>query len=393
MISLQLFLNILDVFNLKLHGQVNIFRSKSLVMKRLAIACLMLLFGMTTYVNAQTDDLEVVTIEAEETKKKKSKKKQLELTEEHRTRLAFEGIRSGDIDMAKKYIFPQLYFKFDQAGETPLTLAIQTGNVAMVELIEQHAIINRKNKAGETPLTLAIKSQNTAIIDIVTTRAKASLKNKAGEVPIVLAMQHYNQLSYLKQLIEKGADLNAHHQGLTPLSVATAEENLPIVALLLKNGADPSIPNQDGTIPLALAVQQDQEAIAGMLIYQSKDEESDVNWKTDLGEPLIVLAAAKGQPNTVRNLLNAGAASNATDYLNNTALIMAASTGNEVIIKTLVEHGADLNHQNMLGITPITAAAEAGHLKSATYLADNGADAALRSFSGLAASDFYSFVK
>ncbi|NJK84336.1 MAG: ankyrin repeat domain-containing protein, partial [Saprospiraceae bacterium] len=165
-----------------------------------------------------------------------------------------------------------------------------------------------------------------------------------------------------------------------------------LVALFIKNGADTSIPNHDGSIPLALAVQENKESIVGILLHGSKNAEKDANWKNHLGEPLLVLAAENGQVNAVRVLVKYGAYPDATDYMDNTALTMAARNGNPTIISYLVENGANLNHQNMLGITPITIAAESGHFAAANYLAAQGADVNTRSFAGIAATDFYGFT-
>lgn len=358
-----------------------------------SVICLIVtlnLFAIASFAQDVASEVEVTIVEDSPEPEKKSKRKS-ELTEDHKAKLAFEGIRSGDLDMAKKYVFPQFFFRFDKDGENPLTLAIKTGIVEMVGFIEQHAIINRKNKAGETPLILAIKSQNPAIISIVTKRAKASLKNNAGEVPIVIAIESYDNMNYLQQLIKKGAKLNTRSNGESPLSKAVELNKLPIVALLIKNGADPSFPNEDGTIPLTHAVQQQQAAIAGMLLFQSKNPEMDANWKTDLGSPILVLAANDGNHNIVKSLLDAGADPNATDYLDNTALTAAAEIGHTNMMKLLLEEGADINHQNMIGMTPIALAAASGHADSANFLADNGATVDTRSFTGIAATDFYSF--
>lgn len=348
--------------------------------------------GFIFNLSAQEISNEAIPTTDAEITETSSKKKETELSEEHRIRLTFEAIRSGDFDMFEKYWFPAMAYKYDKDGENMLTLAIKSGNAAMVEQVEEYSIINRKNKEGETPLTLAIKSKNPDVLDVVVKRAKAALRNDLGETPIFLALEHYDRMDFLQTLINKGADLNARSNGITPLYKAVELNKIQVVALFVKNGADPSIPNHDGQIPLAIAVTNNAEAIAGMLLYASSQAEQDASWKNHLGEPVILMAAQKGQGNVIRTLLSYGANPNATDYMDNTALTVAARQGNAPMIQFLVESGADLNHQNMLGITPIVAAAESGQYAAANFLADNGADVTARSFSGIAATDFYSFT-
>lgn len=355
-----------------------------------AVLCLVALMSVfTTF--AQVEENVALEETTEEVSKKKKDKKN-ELTEEHRAKLAFEGIRSGDLDMAKKYLFSQMVYDYDQDGENILTLAIASGNVEMVDLVEPHAIINRKNKAGETPLTLALKKGNLEILDIVIERAKASLKNDLGELPIVLALEHDYDLELLQTLIDKGAEFDVRANGITPLSKAVELNKLPAVALFLKNGADPSFTNKDGSIPLTMAVASNQEAIAGILLNTSPQPTEDANWKTPLGEPLIVLAALDGKTGIVQTLVYFGADVNATDYMDNTALTMAAQKGEATVIQFLVSNGADIDHQNMLGVTPVIAAAESGQYAAANFLATNGANLENRSFSGMAATDYLSFT-
>ncbi len=354
-------------------------------------AALILVLQGNIYAQIENASASVIESETVETTIEKKGKK-TEITEAQRINLAFEGIRSGDVAMFKKYWFPMMAYEFDKDGENMLTLAIKSGNAEMVSTVEEHSIINRKNADGETPLTLAIKSKNPAIIDIVVARAKAALRNDVGETPLFLALVHYDKIDFIQMLLSKGAAVNDRSNGITPLYKAVELNKVHLVALFIKNGADASIPNHDGHIPLALAVQENRENIVGILLHGSKDAQKDANWKNHLGEPLLVLAAANGQANAIRTLIKYGAHPNATDYMDNTALTMAARNGNPAIISYLVESGANLNHQNMLGITPIVVAAESGHFAAANYLASQGADVSTRSFAGIAASDFYSFT-
>ena len=53
----------------------------------------------------------------------------------------------------------------DENGNTPLHVAVQQGNVKVVEvLLNKGANVNVKNSVGETPLDLAFQNRNIKII-------------------------------------------------------------------------------------------------------------------------------------------------------------------------------------------------------------------------------------
>lgn len=353
-------------------------------------------FGFVQAQNTDTTlaDIESTTTETStetETTTDKKKKKEKQLSYEDLSKQAFSAAETGDLEALGAAFNPHLFYTHNEAGETILTQAVKEGNVELVAFLEPHAVINIKNKEGETPLTLAIKGGNTEIIEMVAQRAKPSLKNEAGEAPLFLAIQHYDHLAFLKYLIDRGADVNRPSNGVTPLSKATELGKLSVVALFIKNGADPSLANQDQSIPLYIAVQNGQEQIAGMLLYTSKDIVKDANWNTKLGQPILLIATELGQTGIVQSLIRYGADPNGTDYLDNTALSIASTTGNANVMKVLLDNGADINHQNMLGVSPVLAAAEAGQYAAADFLVQNGADKNVQSMAGFAATDYYSF--
>lgn len=104
-------------------------------------------------------------------------------------------------------------------------------------------------------------------------------------------------------LLEQGAEINVTGRGFTPLGLAVKNNNLPMVRLLLRAGADPDRKNDDGNTPLHSAVLMDYADIARALLAA----------KPDLGifnreglTPLAV-AAVEGREDMAALLLDAGA--------------------------------------------------------------------------------------
>ena len=61
------------------------------------------------------------------------------------------------------------------------------------------------------------------------------------------------QKDAVASLIERGADVNALHEGATPLYRATLAADVEIVELLLSRGADVNAPSSDRDLPLRTA--------------------------------------------------------------------------------------------------------------------------------------------
>ncbi len=312
------------------------------------------------------------------------------LKDEKKTRFLFAAVERGDVALAQSML-PDVrlpYYEHNKEGETLLTLAIREGQYEMVKWLCEDAVINLENEAGETPLTLAIKKQNAAITTLVLERAKADLANKQDETPLMLAVSFGYEPAFIHELISRGANPNRMSNGFTPLSRAVDKENIPLTAMLVKKGANASIANKDGNIPLYQAVRCNHAVLAGVLLHRSPQPEMDANWETPVGETLINMAVSHHNTTLVRVLAEAGADVNAVDYLDNTPMHMAAERGMTDAVDVLLAHGALVDLPNIMGTTPIMAAAQNGYTDIATLLAEAGANPTQRDYAGIAANDY-----
>lgn len=94
------------------------------------------------------------------------------------------------------------------------------------------------------------------------------------------------------------------------------------------------------------------------------------------GDPALVLAARYGQRDTVRLLLDQGAAVESRDGLGRTALIAAAAEGDAAMVALLLGRGADVTAVDGDGATALMHAAAKGHLDNLRLLLDAGASLA-----------------
>jgi len=325
-----------------------------------AAALTVLMLPLTAQTNTQTATASTNSSTLEQPAQPTPPPRADEITESERVRLIFAAVENGDTRMTDTLANNSVYYRHNDQGETALTQAILQEDVDMVRLLCRKAVINLKNEAGETPLTLAIKQGHTEIIALVMQRAKAALKNDLDETPLWLAIEN-GDLFIAQKLIDKGARVNHLSKGETPVFQALRTRQLDMLALLIKNDADPSRTNIDQEIPLFWAVRDKQYDMARILLNRSQQPYEDANWKNQIGQPLLTRAVEQNQYDMVKLLIEYGAQVNTTDHLDNTPLHTAAKLGYSPLADLLISSGADPASLNMLGETARDIAAHEGH--------------------------------
>ncbi|KAM6308258.1 palmitoyltransferase ZDHHC13 [Aegotheles albertisi] len=162
-----------------------------------------------------------------------------------------------------------------------------------------------------------------------------------------------NRQELVKYYISKGAivdqlggDLNS-----TPLHWAIRQGHLPMVMLLLKCGADPSLIDGEGFSSIHLAVLFQHMPIVAYLLAKGQGiDTTDLNGQT----PLMLAAQKVLGPEPTRFLLKFNPSLNAVDNVQkNTALHWAITSGNISAVDLLLEAGASLDIKNVKGETPL----------------------------------------
>jgi ankyrin repeat protein len=145
-------------------------------------------------------------------------------------------------------------------------------------------------------------------------------------------------LALAQKLVDYGADPNARmtkeplsvyfgrwghtHRGVTPFWLAAKLVDVPFMRLMVKNGADPLLPNAEGSTPLMMA--------AGVDVYAPGYEP---------GTPEEVADA-------VKLCLELGNKATDVNVNGDTALHGAAIRGNNAVVMLLVDAGARLDVKN-----------------------------------------------
>jgi len=94
------------------------------------------------------------------------------------------------------------------------------------------------------------------VVRLVPTGLEPRPKEKSAEgVRALFYAIEKNNLVYAQKVLGMNFDPNMHHDnGYTPLAYAAMRGSLPMIELLLRNGADPQLTTREGDTPVELAL-------------------------------------------------------------------------------------------------------------------------------------------
>ena len=224
-------------------------------------------------------------------------------------------------------------------------------------LIKAGARLDAVNDLGVFPLSLACGNGSGAMVArLLTAGASARASLPTGE-SAVMTCARTGVADAVRQLAERGADLNARdtHRGQTALMWAAGGRHPEAVEVLIQRGADVNAVSSGGFTPLMFAAREGDPASARLLLAAG----ARLDDTTPAGESALLLAAASESGLTARDyrhvaepsgheaaallLVERGANVNQADTLGLTALHHAVETGKRDLLKTLIARGANLN--------------------------------------------------
>jgi uncharacterized protein YaaQ len=173
----------------------------------------------------------------------------IEVFREPRNRM-ISAVMRDDIDEVKIRLAngegPNVKDK-NYGGNTPLHIAIENGNVEMVQvLLNASAKVNAKNYQKQTPLMMLDEDATPELVNLlIRYRAKITSVDKEGNTPLMHAAAFGNE-DVLQILISAGSNVNAiNRKGKTALMFATENNEIENVKLLLGSGANANARNRD----------------------------------------------------------------------------------------------------------------------------------------------------
>jgi ankyrin repeat protein len=137
----------------------------------------------------------------------------------------------------------------DPAGQHPLYLALRDDaeRAALFLLGQERVQVEHRNAKGESPLMMAaLKGKPDVVRRLIERRAEV---NKPGWTPLHYAATHpgENSVAVVRLLLEHHAYIDAESPNRsTPLMMAAHYGHPRVVRLLLEEGADPLLKNEQG---------------------------------------------------------------------------------------------------------------------------------------------------
>lgn len=163
------------------------------------------------------------------------------------------------------------------------------------------------------------------------------------------------------EFLDLCVDPDARHRKHSLLTAAITGRHHEVVEVLLEAGADPDMPSPGGWTPMALATfNGDVETVRLLLAFGARAD----------GRALRD-ALQFGQPRILRLLLENGVRFPKPDSLH-----AAAAMGDIDRVRELLEEWADPNAETVDGLKALSAAVGAGHVEIASVLIESGADLA-----------------
>ncbi len=170
----------------------------------------------------------------------------------------------------------------------------------------------------------------------------------------------------------------------TSFWAAVKKGDLITLEHLLQEGVNPDLLDKNGATALSHAAENQDLPLLTLLVKQG----ADINRITE-SRTALMTAAAKGDARLVEALLDMGADIKVEMEAGQTALHFGIMGGNLNVVKLLLEKGADINHSTADGSTALMIACDVmentGMVK---LLIDKGADVSRRNEKGLTAMDY-----
>ena len=138
---------------------------------------------------------------------------------------------------------------------TALIYGANAGSIKIVKLLlDAGANINYINKDGEgQALDYAIMEGHKKIVDELIRRGANIISLGSSPGLSLINSAQYGWIDLIEYFLEKGLDVNSNASDYTALTMAIWYEQIPVIKLLLKQGADPTHIDEDNDTILDIA--------------------------------------------------------------------------------------------------------------------------------------------
>ncbi|KAL4913323.1 ankyrin repeat-containing domain protein [Aspergillus aurantiobrunneus] len=264
----------------------------------------------------------------------------------------------------------------DRVGRTALMWALSHGREAVIECLLDHGADANipEPSTGETLLHKAVRKRHDRVMQMLLARADVdpNCRDSAGRCPLFDALEVQNR-PVLKALVARSdLDVNCWNgEGLTPL-LYVVQRNLDdqtavlLMKLLLDYPAiDVDASSEDGRTPLSYTSELGRVQLVDLLLSRG----ADPGHKCQDGRAAHSYAAQAGHTQVFMGLIQTQKVQlDSRDSRAWTPLFWAAASGQQDMVRLLLELGADPDVRDGRGMTALAWALEKRHLHVARDL-------------------------
>ena len=272
----------------------------------------------------------------------------------------------------------------DHSGETALFKASKNGFANAVDvLLENGAAVDVFSSRQRTALMEAAKFGRQKVVSrLVDQGANLDLVDGYGATAIMFAVSS-SILETVQVLIDNGAQINKRDNDLklSVLDRAVRNDNVPIVLLLLNNGADVTDGNSSALFHAAAMARG--VVMLDLLLNSSTSIKVDARDQSGV-TPLMFASRYPRNADKIEFLIEKGANVNAATFQSRYTPLMYAAVGGELEnVKVLIANGANVNATDSNGYSALMLAGERGKNAIVNLLIDYFTDLSIESVDGL----------
>ncbi|XP_077985785.1 uncharacterized protein LOC144440299 [Glandiceps talaboti] len=238
---------------------------------------------------------------------------------------------------------------------------------------------------GSTPVTpvQGVVDSRTSLLTAAECHL-ATLQDEDGDTPLHIAIAQSNlplveRLVQLVAMSAKNVDIY-NHLRQTPLHLAVITNQWQMVRLLMMAGADVNLTDRNGQTSIHLACQRSNMECLHSLMSCSRYP-IDLNAKNYEGFTAIHVAVLLGSLDVISFLVSKGSDINSTDGKSGrTPLFHAVENDRKDVIELLLQHNADVNAQSYSGNTALHVASGRGLISVVRSLLRHGADMSMKNY-------------
>lgn len=228
-----------------------------------------------------------------------------------------------------------------------------------------------KHSSSDSALHAAARSGLTTILSkLIQERVEASKRYTYVNTPLHEAVR-YRHWEAAQILLKNGADVDMFDDDfITPLFLAASAGDMVTIDLLISYGADVNMSCHYSWTPLHKAADNGHKDTVKQLLEHGawKDAESSKRLTA------LHRAAGRGHVEVVELLLDHGCLIECKTWDLWTPLHGASSSGRFSTVDVLIERGARINHQARDGRTALSVACRGGHAETVRVLLEQGAN-------------------